>query len=200
MRSTKIVSILLAALFVFSFAGCSSKKKCASCGKTEDEVELFLLDPKVYPNSKDAGKYYCSVCYRIAVSRIEVPEIADAISDQEKSQSDEAALKEMVAKFFDAFDKGDYEQMKPDCSLNCISNCFRDGGVFGMKRAKVTEYGPGEFYETNQGVHMYKIKVTVDMEPLEGSSLAGQNSTSFYVVLLQNVGGKWTIHDLKTEV
>jgi len=197
MRYKKIVSILLVTLFVFSFAGCSSKKKCAGCGKTEDEVELFYLDPEVYHGAK--GDYYCSVCYRSAVTRIEIPEVNDAISEHLKPQTDDAELKEMVAKFFDAFGNSDYEKMKTYCSLNCVSNCFRNGGVFGMKQAEVKEYGPGEFYETNQGVQMYKIKVTVDMQPLENSSLAGQTNTSFYVLLLQDVGGKWTIHDLKTE-
>ena len=85
----KFAVLLCALILVFSFAACETKKKCAMCGKTEDETELFLFDTSVHPGAD--GKYYCSMCYRIAFSEAQIPGIADEIDKVVETTDDETA-------------------------------------------------------------------------------------------------------------
>jgi hypothetical protein len=75
----KILIITLCALIaVLTLTACgSSKKQCKGCGKTEDEVELTLLDPNK-PEGKD-NPYYCDVCRRVAIAETPVPGVAEEI-------------------------------------------------------------------------------------------------------------------------
>ncbi|MBR4429991.1 MAG: hypothetical protein IKZ29_02595 [Clostridiales bacterium] len=77
----KAISITLIFMFImvsaFALTGCG-KKKCAKCGKSEDEVELFLFDTSTHPGGD--GKYYCSACYRQVYSETPVPGVADEIA------------------------------------------------------------------------------------------------------------------------
>lgn len=77
----KVLSLTFAAVLIlvsaFALTGCG-KKKCAKCGKTEDEVQLFLFDTSTHPGGD--GKYYCSACYRQVYSETPVPGVADEIA------------------------------------------------------------------------------------------------------------------------
>lgn len=83
---TVIISCIL--LSVFTLTGCG-KKKCAKCGKTEDEVQLYLFDKENHPGGDD--KYYCSICYRIVFSETPDPIAAEAIENALKSDTVESS-------------------------------------------------------------------------------------------------------------
>ena len=76
----KVISLSLAIMLILvsavALTGCG-KKKCAKCGKTEDETQLFLFDTSTHPGGD--GKYYCSVCYRSVYSETPVPGVAEEI-------------------------------------------------------------------------------------------------------------------------
>ena len=191
MRTNKIVSIILIIGIVLSIASCSTKNECARCGKTEDETELFLFDKSVHPNAD--GKYYCSTCYRYVFSATSIPTV---LVDNEAE--DEETVLRIVNTFFEAFSDSKYNVMKQYCSLNCTSQYFHDDDVYGLKWAKLVEVGDHEFYDSAQGVRFCKVFVTVDYEASEDSSIYGGTRTSFWVVLLQDAGGKWSIHEFNT--
>lgn len=74
---TLSLAIMLIVVSAVALTGCG-KKKCAKCGKTEDETQLFLFDTSTHPGGD--GKYYCSACYRQVYSETPVPEVADEIA------------------------------------------------------------------------------------------------------------------------
>ena len=195
-RSRKVlitICLLLTIATIVSLAACGDKKKrCAKCGRSEDETELFLFSTEDHPGADN--KYYCAMCYRIAFSEAPIPTLASEILAQ-MSEEDAEKPRKLVDSFFAAFENADYGTMKSYCSMNCKSKYFRDDAVYGMKKAKVTEYGEEKFYTDNLGVHLYSMYVTADVKLASGES----TTKSFTIILLQDVGGNWSVHEFSDE-
>lgn len=185
--------ILLTTATIASLAACGKKKKrCAKCGRSEDETELFLFSTEDHPGADN--KYYCSMCYRIVFSETPVPTVASEIAAQ-MAEDDAEKPRKLVASFFEAFETGNFSTMKSYCSMNCKSKYFHDDDVYGMRKVKVKEYGEEEFYSDKFGTDFYSVYVTADVELASGKS----TTKSFTIILLQDVGGNWSVHEFSDE-
>lgn len=87
----RYVSILIvfALISVVCLSACSQKKKCAICGRTEDEAELSQYNNPKTPEVD--GNYYCSVHMREIVSRYSfsteaASEIAEVLGTDESEE------------------------------------------------------------------------------------------------------------------
>lgn len=103
--------------------------------------------------------------------------------------------RKLVASFFEAFETGNFSTMKSYCSMNCKSKYFHDDDVYGMRKVKVKEYGEEEFYSDKFGTDFYSVYVTADVELASGKS----TTKSFTIILLQDVGGNWSVHEFSDE-
>ena len=193
-RKTLItICLLLTIATIVSLAACGDKKKrCAKCGRSEDETELFLFSTEDHPGADN--KYYCAMCYRIVFSEAPIPTLASEIVAQMSAENAEKPRK-LVASFFGAFENADYATMESYCSMNCKSKYFRDDAVYGMKKVIVTEYGEEKFYSDKFGTDFYSVYVTADVELASGKS----TTKSFTIILLQDVGGNWSVHEFSDE-
>lgn len=84
-----VVSIVLVLISVVCLSACSQKKRCAICGRTEDEAELSQYNNPKTPEVD--GNYYCSVHMREIVSRYSfsteaASEIAEVLGTEESEE------------------------------------------------------------------------------------------------------------------
>lgn len=106
----------------------------------------------------------------------------------------------VVAEFFKAFSRQDFETMKSYCTEECVSGFWGDGYVFGMTSAKLEnmEIDPMEYAKSSNG---FNILVTVSMTPAENSVYdPAQTSATFYVCLLRQADGRYFIDEFATGV
>lgn len=116
----------------------------------------------------------------------------------EMSGYDDKSPEYATEQFFYSFDKSDYESMKKYCTENCIKTFFKNGAVFGMKRAALAEMNinPLEYAKSSNGFNVF---VTVDMTPHETSVFdPKETSTSFYVLLERQPDGRYLIDEFAT--
>lgn len=105
-------------------------------------------------------------------------------------------IKELVQKFFNAFETGDYKSMKALCTQDCIEKYFKDDGVFGMISAKATKVG--EDIRTLSEKE-YRVFVDVEMKPSKISTFSSkETSTSFYLIVEKKDDESWLINNLTT--
>ncbi len=108
------------------------------------------------------------------------------------------APENIVNQFFASFGKSDFESMKKYCTQSCIDTFFQKDGVYGMKKASLTDVyiDPLEFAKSSNGFNVF---VTVDMVPHEMSVFdPRQTSTSFYVILERQSDGRYLINEFVT--
>ena len=75
-KKYSVVAVML--ILLLALSSCSlSKRRCAQCGKTEEEAELRLFSSEEYSDGDD--KYYCDVCLRYMVGNRQIPGVADEI-------------------------------------------------------------------------------------------------------------------------
>ena len=185
--------LLLTIATIVSLCACGDKKKhCAKCGRSEDETELFLFSKEDHPGGD--GKYYCATCYRVVYAETPIETVASEIAEMLAETEDEKPRK-LVNDFMAAFDKADYATMKSYSSLGCKSAYFHDNDVYGMRRAKVTETSDEKFYTDKFGVRFYSVYITADAELASGET----TTKSFYLILLQDTGGHWSVHQFSDE-
>ena len=86
MKNKTIAVILVLLIAVIPLASCKQKRRCADCGKTEDETELFLFSSDEYPEGDD--NYYCSVHIRPRIGSQQIPGVAEEIEKAIGSESE----------------------------------------------------------------------------------------------------------------
>ena len=116
------------------------------------------------------------------------------------SYEDSAEISKMLQDFFTSFETSDYGSMKKYCTMNCFNDFFHDNDVNGMISAKLTSSEDIKYKYTEDNKLEAYVFVTVDMEPSAESDLAGETSTSFYVVLRQTENIEWKIKGFTTSL
>lgn len=90
-----------------------------------------------------------------------------------------------LSRFFKFFNDGHFETMKNYYTPNCINTFFKDGRVFGIQRAALTEMNinPTEYLKSSDGVYAF---VTVAMTPHPESVYDPSETTASFWILLKH--------------
>ncbi len=128
-------------------------------------------------------------------------DITAQFNNAKQSQQETEFMKKpeyTAANFFTAFENSDFEAMKKYCTNNCIDTYFKEGAVFGMKKASLEslEIDPLEYAKSSND---FNILVSVHMEPAKISVFSpDQTQTSFYVCLVRQPDDRYLIDSFVT--
>lgn len=118
----------------------------------------------------------------------------------DKRKSDGKAAKKVLTAYFTAYEKADYEAMKPYCSDEFVETYFHEGDVFGNEWAKLLECSL-DGRETEDSTLIFNVKVTE--KPVEGSAFYDPDEpeqTDFlFYIMEKEADGKWRVTGLDRE-
>ncbi len=103
---------------------------------------------------------------------------------------------EVTTAFFAAFEKGDYDTMKPLCTEASAAKNFGKEQAFGFKQARLVTLG--EITQSKDGKTCH-IAVTADTgEPKTAAkeNAASQDTKALYLTLLKQADGAWRLDAL----
>lgn len=106
----------------------------------------------------------------------------------------ETQEKYLIDRFFEAFEKQDYEAMKAYCTQECIDNLFHEDNVWGIKSAKIKNIDTTKCLSH----HEYSSFVEIEIDPTKESALYPETSTYVYIVFLRNHNQNLKIHSIET--
>ena len=190
--SRKFIVILCAIVLVLSFAACETKNKCARCGKTEDEANLYLFDASVHPNGD--GKYYCSNCFRSVVSETPIPGVADEIERViEPTESTSETIYQPLAKYVGEnvtlmgtiiAPSFEYDVNK-DGYPDLCSNVTAGSGIISHMIAVYDVHNQRGYLLSDRGTYDYQITgCSDDAITVCRSDYMGESNTKVYGTLL----------------
>ena len=101
---------------------------------------------------------------------------------------------DIVLSYFEYYEKGDFENMKPYCSEKFVEQYFHKGDVFGSKKSSLIKVDSVKYDEQN---NRYKICVEERVTPVKSSAYYDEEKSQVDVyhtyVLKTNVNGQLVI-------